>query len=335
ENTRYVGLEFGIHGVKPYRVTQVVDRGFGDCKDTASLIYVMLKIAGIDARIALIRTSNLGLVGQEPASLSVFNHAIAYVPELDLFLDGTTDTHGMRETPGGDQGALTLIVGPESTELRVTPYVPADQTLRERTFTVDLEADGSARIRGESVVRGSTAGSLRRRYQAPATRRERLQESIARRYPGVEVTEESFEELDPSEPVRYRYTAEVPLFAERASGELLIGPSASRIRRLASTPTRRHPLMLGPPGGFREVMTVQLPPGHAAGALPAGGEVSGPFGRVSVRYAQRGGAVEITTAIRFTTARVAPGDYPAFRSFIERADALLRERVSVRPGGAS
>jgi transglutaminase-like putative cysteine protease len=36
-NTRYVALEFGIHGYKPYRVDRVLARRFGDCKDKASL----------------------------------------------------------------------------------------------------------------------------------------------------------------------------------------------------------------------------------------------------------------------------------------------------------
>ncbi|MEM1414432.1 MAG: DUF3857 domain-containing protein [Myxococcota bacterium] len=333
ENTRYVGLEFGIHGFKPYRVTQVVDRGFGDCKDTASLIYVMLKLAGVDARIALIRTSNLGLVGDAPASLSVFNHAIAYVPELDLFLDGTTDTHGMRETPGGDQGALTLVVGPETAELRVTPYVPADQVRRERRLDVRLRADGSAEVRGEETVTGSRAGSYRRRYQAAATRRERLQETLGQRYPGIEITEESFEELDPREPVRFRYEATVPQMAQRASGELLISPGAGRLSRMAATPTRRHPLMLGPPGAVREVRTIALPAGHGVARMPEGGEASSRFGRVSVRYAQRGSTVEIETNVVLTQARIAPDEYEDFRGFVERADALLRERVAIRPGG--
>ena len=54
-STRYVGLEFGIHGFKPYRVTQIVRRGFGDCKDKASLLYAMFREAGIDAHIVLTR----------------------------------------------------------------------------------------------------------------------------------------------------------------------------------------------------------------------------------------------------------------------------------------
>src|SRR5262249_45363362 len=46
-STRYVGLEFGIHGYQPYRVSQIFARKFGDCKDKASLLKVMLKEVGI------------------------------------------------------------------------------------------------------------------------------------------------------------------------------------------------------------------------------------------------------------------------------------------------
>ncbi len=37
QKTRYVALEFGIHGFKPYRCAQIFARGFGDCKDKATL----------------------------------------------------------------------------------------------------------------------------------------------------------------------------------------------------------------------------------------------------------------------------------------------------------
>src|SRR6202142_1523201 len=43
QKTRYVALEFGIHGYKPYRCSQIFARGFGDCKDKATLIVTMLK----------------------------------------------------------------------------------------------------------------------------------------------------------------------------------------------------------------------------------------------------------------------------------------------------
>ncbi|HJL37055.1 MAG TPA: DUF3857 domain-containing protein, partial [Polyangiaceae bacterium LLY-WYZ-15_(1-7)] len=335
ENTRYVGLEFGIHGFKPYRITQVVDRGFGDCKDTASLLYAMFQLAGIDARIALVRTSNLGDVAHAPASLAVFNHAIAYVPELDLYLDGTTDTHGMSELPAGDQGALTLLVGPETVELRQAPWLSAEDVRRDRTLEVRLEADGAAVIAGEERVTGSRAGAYRTRYQAPATREERLQEALAGRFAGVEVLEERFEELDPSEPVRFTYRARVPQMAQRVGEELRVGPGGGRIQGLAQTPTRRHPLMLGPPETFVERRVVRLPAGHAVSALPQGGEAESAFGRVAVAYGRDGDAVTVETTIALTTPRVSPEQYPAFREWVQRADQLLRERIVIRPGGDS
>ena len=56
ENTRYVALEFGIHGYKPYRVSQVLSRRFGDCKDKASLLMVLLREVGVEAELVLLRT---------------------------------------------------------------------------------------------------------------------------------------------------------------------------------------------------------------------------------------------------------------------------------------
>src|SRR5205807_6679737 len=108
-NTHYVALEFGIYSYKPYPVTQIYARRFGDCKDKASLMIALLRAAGIEAEIALVRTRSLGDVAPEPASIAVFNHAIVYVPKYELWLDGTAEYAGP-ELPLEDQGALSLTV---------------------------------------------------------------------------------------------------------------------------------------------------------------------------------------------------------------------------------
>src|SRR4029079_2141267 len=73
EGTRYVGLEFGIHGFKPYKVTQVLARRFGDCKDKASLLLALLRESGIPSELVLVRTRHGGRVEGSPASLAVFD----------------------------------------------------------------------------------------------------------------------------------------------------------------------------------------------------------------------------------------------------------------------
>ena len=90
-----MGLEFGIHGYKPYKVTQVLARRFGDCKDKASLMVALLREVGVEADWSLVRTRRGGRLDAQPASLAVFDHAIVYVPKLDRI------STARRSSPGG------------------------------------------------------------------------------------------------------------------------------------------------------------------------------------------------------------------------------------------
>ena len=64
---------------------------------------------GVTAHLVLVRTRDLGTIAEQPASLSAFNHAIVYVPSLDLFMDGTAEYSGAFELPSMDQGASVAV----------------------------------------------------------------------------------------------------------------------------------------------------------------------------------------------------------------------------------
>ncbi|HEX7476576.1 MAG TPA: DUF3857 domain-containing protein [Polyangiales bacterium] len=334
-HTRYVGLEFGIHGFLPYRVPLIVQRGFGDCKDKAALMYTMLREAGIDARVVLVRTRHNGAIEGMPASLAVFDHAITYVPELDLYLDGTAEHSGMTELPSEDQGVMVLLVGPEGAELRHTPVLAADRNLRTRTLAVQLSADGSARVDAQEEVTGGEAAGYREYYQAPGTRSERFERSLGALYPGVELQSQHFEPLDQlGKSVRYSYRIRVPQLARWDAGELQVPPSVLNdlVRSMARTPTRVQPLDLASARAYTEERTVELPVGMRAVSVPRGGEASSKWGKLTLRFDAQKTSVKIRTEFRLERDRVAPGDYPEFRSWIEAADQLLRQRVGVRRG---
>ena len=258
DHTRYVGLEFGIHGFLPYRVPLIVQRGFGDCKDKASLMYTMLRQAGIDARIVLLRTRRNGAIGTSPASLAVFDHAITYVPELDLYLDGTAEHSGTTELPSEDQGVSVLLVGPTDAELRVTPVLPAGSNVRTRALTVALDSDGSARVDGREEVVGSEAAGYRQYYEAEGTRAERFERALAAIYPGVELLGQKFEGLHVLEhPVRYAYRLKVPRFALMDGDSMQVAPSvlSDLVRSMARAPQRDQALDLGSPNTYIEERT--------------------------------------------------------------------------------
>jgi cellulose synthase operon protein C len=116
--TKYVAFEFGVHSYQPYPLTTVARRGFGDCKDKAAMIVALLRAVGVPAEFAMMRTRSAGDVDPEAYSVQLFNHAVAYVPELNLYLDGTAEYAALGELPPDDQGALAMTVDAEGKATR-------------------------------------------------------------------------------------------------------------------------------------------------------------------------------------------------------------------------
>jgi hypothetical protein len=330
DNTRYVGLEFGIHGFLPYRVPQIVQRGFGDCKDKASLLYTMLETAGIDARLVLVRTRHNGAIHDLPASLAIFDHAIAYVPELDLFLDGTAEFSGVNDFPQMDQGVTVLVVGPDGAELRRSPQLPPEHDRRTRTIDVAMSADGSARVTSVEEVRGSEAPGYRSTYQTEGTRHERFERALRTIFPGVTVASESFDHLtDFEQPVGVHYTATVPSFGVRdADGLRVPGSTVDQLTRtLARTDSRHFALDLGGRSSYVEDRTLHAPSGYTIGALPDGGTADSSFGHFAMTASREGASVVVHTELSLAADTIPPDQYAAYRDWIARADAILRGRV--------
>ena len=190
--TRYVALEFGIHGYKPYPVDQVLERRFGDCKDKASLTHALLASVGIESRLVLLRMSHLGAVPDAPASLAVFNHAILRVPSLDLWLDGTADHSGTGEIPGADRGATVLVIEPDGPpRFGRLPLARPEENRSETAVAFRLAADGSATLEGSYLQAGARAPALRRAFQSEADRKPSLERSLGQLYPGLRVEQVS------------------------------------------------------------------------------------------------------------------------------------------------
>jgi tetratricopeptide (TPR) repeat protein len=335
-STRYVGLEFGIHGYKPYRVDQVLTRRFGDCKDKAGLMQAILASLGIDSRIVLLRMRRLGRVPDRPASLAVFNHAILHVPELDLWLDGTATGSGSRELPTEDRGASVLVVNPDGpAALGVVPDARPEDNQRQTELRLALSADGSAAVLGRTRVRGAQAPDYRRAYQAEGERRSALERSLARTFPGLRV--ESVTVSDPArieEDVTLDFRFAAPRLARPENGGLSLlpfGQAATWTETLAPLSARRHDLVLGQPFETRMVLRHALPPGMAPAGLAPPESHATPLGSFRVGLRVEGNELVAELLVRVEASRVPAAEYPAFRDLLGRIDGAVSRAVRLAP----
>jgi tetratricopeptide (TPR) repeat protein len=337
QKTRYVALEFGIHGYKPYRCAQILARGFGDCKDKATLIVTMLGALGIKATPVVVRTGNKGDIETAPASLAPFDHMVAYVPSLGLYLDGTAEYTGSLELPAMDRGALALQVNEGAPKLVHLPDPPADQSVSSARIEAALSADGSAQLDWRSEVSGVTASEWRVRFHADATRRQRAQQWLAAILPGsqlVSLETGDFEDIE--QPVTMRVRGRVPQFARPAADGVTVplGRKEHMIRDFAPLPSRTRDVRLAAQFRDRDDWTIRLPAGAQIKSLPASAHGASPFGDYAFDVESTPGSIRATTTVSVRKTRVSAQEYPAFRAWCEEVDRALGQQATVEFKGS-
>jgi cellulose synthase operon protein C len=330
-HTRYVALEFGIHGFKPYRVDTVLNRKFGDCKDKASLMVSMLKLANVDAKLVLLRTRELGRLSSEVASLAAFNHAIAFVPALKLFLDGTAEFHGTHELPSSDRLANYLMIEPEGvSEFRTTDQTLPQENTTRREAVFQVRSDGSAKATGVTTTSGQSAPDVRRRYETLGTRSTVFEEEWGQQYPGAKAKKISAENLGLEQSPNIRFEVELPRFAEASASELRfypLGAPRTFTQAFASLPDRKTDTVFSGVWRSQTELTFELPPGFQWASLPQH-DLTSPYGRLVVASRLEGKKLVVTEDMTLSQARVPAIETKAFRSWLIAVDQAYNTKIS-------
>lgn len=336
KNTRYVALEFGIYGHKPRRCVQTVARGWGDCKDKATVIVSMLRELGIDSTIVIVRTQMRGDFASSIASLAPYDHAIAYVPKFDLFLDGTAEYTGAEELPRMDLESQAILVNQGNAEVVRLPAPDPSKNVITRDVQATLEPTGDAKLHIQFETRGVDASSWRRRFEAEATLRERLEADLGGEFPGFQLDKGragvhtgDFEDFD--QPVTLEVSGRAPGFARREGDQLSIQVTtgARLTPAFASLSRRKQDVRILAFSTRDDTYHIKLPAGAKVITAPPEVNHRSAFGAYSVDVEQKPGEVIVKSRLEVKATRIKPSQYAAWKKFCADADQALSHRLTV------
>lgn len=190
DQVRYLGIEIGAYSHTPNDPETVLSRRYGDCKDKALLLVVLLREMGVRAYPALVSTDNGPVLDQWLPSPYAFNHAVVVI-----------DSGGARRwidpTISSQRGALSaiafpdyrrgLVLEPGASALSAIPGpAPGSISVRE-DFTLATSAGEKDGLAVTTVYSGSEADAMRSR--ASSDSRESMAKDCldyyAGRYPGI------------------------------------------------------------------------------------------------------------------------------------------------------
>jgi hypothetical protein len=149
---RYVAVPMGVNSFRPHAAANVLQNGYGDCKDKANLFNTLLRSVGIEAHLVLVPRFSQAHEGIPGLS---FNHAISRVTLGGdvVWVDTTDDVCRFGMLPPGDPGRKVLVIGDGTNALTQLP-VPEP---REHVLKVRGEVDCSGPMDALPVKLSATA----------------------------------------------------------------------------------------------------------------------------------------------------------------------------------
>ncbi len=346
DDIEYQAWSFGVHGYKPYTTTSIFEKKEGDCKDVSILMNTMLREVGIEAFPVLVMRERAR--SEEDFSLAMvqhFNHCITFVPDYDgngtpLYLDGTNQYSHIDFTDGTDRGGKVLIVKPDGGEISQIPLGTVDDTGIDQDWTVTVNADGSAQVKGSIKFRGDIAMMIRRRFSIEGQRALMLNGILAGTFGKVKLGEFDFDDLaDYSEPFEsVRLTFDVERFV-KGSGEVRELPSEflqfmGDVTGMVRRPEREHDLILQTPVSMRLNVQYVLPEGWSLEAAPEDVDLQMDEAAFTSAATSDGAKLTLARNLELRGTRIKKERYAEFREGLIRASTVSKQAWKVRPGDA-
>ena len=332
-NFRYVSIQLGIGGYKPFSANYVDDKKYGDCKALSNYVYACLSAVGIKSYPALINA----VYNKEPVDPNFprnsFNHMILCVPGKDtIWLECTSKSQDFAVLGSFTENKNALLITENGGVLVSTPKSKASfNTLKIKTV-VKLDEEGS----GETSSDISSTGEYRQQMlSALKDEKKDDQQKYLINY------------LAFPQPDEFNLTTNETLYAEShltmklekipsftAGNKLFLNPRINKIwsSSLPITENRKQDYFFECPFSKMDSTVYNIPAGFSIESLPKSQSLKFSYGSFVTNYAYNEKLKIITTDARLTLTqnRIPFQAFQEARKFFNSVLAEYNEKIVVR-----
>jgi transglutaminase-like putative cysteine protease len=337
QNIRYVAVYLGNGGLEPNPAQSILDSHYGDCKDHVVILEALLAARGIQSTPVLIGAGGGPTLPAIPL-LGRFDHAITYIPELDLYLDSTAPYARVGQLPEGDLGVPVL-----HTRQAVVARTPVNDASRNgNRIEAAFRFDPAGNLSGQTVLHpsGVTEIGMRGAFaRLNAQNRARAEESMmaASGFDGSGALTLLGDPQDLTRPFNFRYdflASDYVDFGVVGGMVLPDAPGSQSFRDLyasTSAPENATPFYCN--DSLRdERYQLTFPANVPIVAIPRSQHFANAAGEYQVEWTREGQVITAhhrlhQRAVRGADALCQPQDYAAFRELYQQVRRGFRGQV--------
>jgi uncharacterized lipoprotein YehR (DUF1307 family) len=318
QNHRYVSIQIGIGGWQTFPASFVEEKKYGDCKALSNYMKALLKVAGIEAQLAVTYAGPGGAPPMYPdIPVPEANHMLLYVPSENMWLECTS-----RYDPAGYLGSFTsnrdaLLLDPEGGRVVRTPALTANDNCQINRAIFVLAENGRATIQLESDMHGVLQEMLRQ--QALNTSDEAARRTFLKNS-GLNVAQmQDFRvAADPDRPMAtLNCAATIDVYAHRSGKRLFVPLHTFNTFEcpLPEDTDRRLDLVRQSTYTSQDSLVFIFPEGYTAENIPADVRLNTPYGSYEQHIDQLENGIVVQRRIRIEQVQAPAAEYQNLRRF--------------------
>lgn len=162
-NYTYRAIEFGRRASIPNSCDVIIKNRYGDCKDHAILLHMLLKAISVESNLVLVNSDEENIKQSLP-DMEQFNHMIVYLPRCKggIFIDPTDKRiDSFNLIPTGLGGRQALILDPQNISFKKIPGYEKGTNSIDIERTMIISSNRNPEIKETVRFKGNYAGFMR------------------------------------------------------------------------------------------------------------------------------------------------------------------------------
>ena len=286
KNFRYVSIQLGIGGFKPFPASFTDQKKYGDCKGLSNYMQAVLDAVGIKSYQALInRKSNDEPV--DPAfTCNQFNHVILCVPNKKdtIWLECTSKTLSFAKLDISTENKNALLITEKGGVLVPTPQSKSSENRFTAFTSITLNEDGS----GVSTSLLNTTGEFKEQIKYVLDEKKDDQKQIIVSYFGFKQPDEfTFSKKEENENLTATLEMNLEKIPEFVSGsKMFISPRIYKLWsiKLPKAENRKQDFYFPFPLEKTDTTIFKMPDGYKNEILPQSKELKCDYASYSTKY---------------------------------------------------
>ncbi len=337
KNVRYLSIVLERGGWIPHDATQILANRYGDCKDYSTLLNALLKAKNIESYPVIIR-ADMTEWFPDVAVPSFFNHAILYIPSLDLFADATAPNTRLGLIPQQIVGKKAFLAGAKNGVIKVPSGKPEDNRISSES-EINFAADGSLKGVSKNIYQGRAEIVFRPLFSDSFLQKN--SESFVKLllgYYGIDGTGRISKIANPfkvGEPFEIEMEVQQSNFTSFSkSGSLRVPTGINMVNMLeleafVKSEKRQTNLTMGATR-ISEKFKLNLPEGITVKSLPKTVEYETALGNFHSEFKLNGSSVEIARELVISKDVFSAAEYPQLRELIGKMVESFNNEIKYR-----